>query len=189
MSSAKERYNPRHDPQPWYLLVIALGFLANNGIITPEQALQLGQQRGQHILASQVGHDALIDLSILAAGLDEADILVGCATGGGDFDGAEACCQSYHYAISETQHCGMLSPDCSRSTIPLIWPLPRRLPVSSDWSANGMTSADVVRRSAARTEAIRRLPCCSKSPSSGAQNLPSSRRTSMGSIRRRARKT
>jgi hypothetical protein len=57
--------------------------------LASEQALQLRQQGGQEILAAEVGNDPLLDLAVLAVGLDDTDIDVDGAVGGGHFDGAE----------------------------------------------------------------------------------------------------
>ena len=45
---------------------------------------------------AEVGEGALLDLTVVAIGLDDADILVDRATGGPDFDGSEVHVVKYH---------------------------------------------------------------------------------------------
>jgi hypothetical protein len=63
-------------------------FASHQGF-TEQDALQLGQQSGEEIFATEVGDDALFDLAVLAIGFDDADVLVDGAVGGRDFDGAD----------------------------------------------------------------------------------------------------
>ena len=52
--------------------------------------------RAPTVLAAEVGEGALLDLAVVAIGLDDADILVDRATGGPDFDGSEVHVVKYH---------------------------------------------------------------------------------------------
>jgi hypothetical protein len=54
-----------------------------------EEALQLGQQDGEEVLTPEIDDGALFDLTVLAKGLDDTDILVDRAIGRRHFDGAE----------------------------------------------------------------------------------------------------
>ena len=64
--------------------------------VPAEEPLELGQDLDQEVLAAEVGDRPLLDLAIVAIGLDEADILVDGAAGGPDFDGSEEHVVKYH---------------------------------------------------------------------------------------------
>jgi hypothetical protein len=64
--------------------------------VAAEEPLELGEDLDQEILAAEVGESALLDLTVVAIGLDDADILVDRAAGGPDFDGSEVHVVKYH---------------------------------------------------------------------------------------------
>jgi hypothetical protein len=64
--------------------------------ILAEQALKLGKQLHEQVLAAQLGEGALLDLAVVAKGLDDADIFIDRAVGGPDFDGSELHVDEYH---------------------------------------------------------------------------------------------
>src|SRR4029077_12840053 len=68
-----------------------------------EEPLELGQDLDQEVLAAEVGEGALLDLAVVAIGLDDADILVNRATGRPDFDGSEVHVVKYHDGTDENQ--------------------------------------------------------------------------------------
>src|SRR5205823_13420226 len=63
--------------------------LARQAWLPLEEALQLRQQRGEDVLAAEVGDGALFDLAAVAVGFDDADILIDGAVGGRHLDRAE----------------------------------------------------------------------------------------------------
>ena len=54
-----------------------------------QHALQVGEQSGEDVLASEIGDDALLDLAVVPIGLDDAHVLVDGAARGRNFDGAD----------------------------------------------------------------------------------------------------
>src|SRR5262245_29556945 len=90
-----------------------------------EQALQLRQQCGQDILAAEVGDRTLFDLAVLAVGLDDANVLIDGALGGGHLDGAEVhgipvSRRQLEYARSISDYSGILRILCV-TTIFAAW--------------------------------------------------------------------
>jgi hypothetical protein len=67
---------------------MASGSSSGNGR-AEQDALELRKHQGEQIFAAEVGDDALLDLAVLAVGLDDAYVLVDGAVGGRDFDGAD----------------------------------------------------------------------------------------------------
>ena len=61
-----------------------------------QEAPELGEQLDEEILSSQIGDDALLDLTALAVGLDDTDVFVDGAAGGADFDGSRVHESHYH---------------------------------------------------------------------------------------------
>ena len=53
-----------------------------------EDTCPLGQDGAEDILAAEVGDGALLDLAVVALGLDDAAVFVDGAVGGGNFEGA-----------------------------------------------------------------------------------------------------
>ena len=64
--------------------------------VPAEEPLELGEDLDQEVLVTEVGESALLDLTVVAIGLDDADILVARAAGGPDFDGSEVHVVKYH---------------------------------------------------------------------------------------------
>src|SRR5512135_1720455 len=79
----------------------SLGDGGSRGSIAAQESLELGEDFGEEVLATQVGDGALLDLAVLAIGFDDADVFVDHAVGGPDFDGAEVHAVKYHDKISE----------------------------------------------------------------------------------------
>src|SRR5262249_30202911 len=66
---------------------LGIGQLAGvESLVPSEQALESRQHLDQEVLPTEVGDDALLDLAVLAVGLDDADVLVDGAVGGADSD-------------------------------------------------------------------------------------------------------
>jgi hypothetical protein len=65
-------------------------------LLPGEEAAELGEEFPEEVLSSEVGDDALLDLTGLAVGLDDADLLVDDAAGGADFDGSGVHASHYH---------------------------------------------------------------------------------------------
>src|SRR5271157_2115208 len=64
--------------------------------VPAEEPLELGWDLDKEVLAAKVGESALLNLAVVAIGLDDADILVDRAAGGPDFDGSEVHVVKYH---------------------------------------------------------------------------------------------
>ena len=64
--------------------------------VAAEESLEFGEDLDQEVLAAEVGEGALLDLAVVAIGLDDADILVDRAAGGSDFDSSEVHVVKYH---------------------------------------------------------------------------------------------
>ena len=56
--------------------------------IAGEEASELGEDLDEEVLAAEVGDHTLLDLTVLAVGFDDADVLVDGAAGGADLDGS-----------------------------------------------------------------------------------------------------
>ena len=61
-----------------------------------EEPSELGEDLEEEVLASEIGDDALLDLTAFAVGLDDADVFVDGAAGGADFDGSRVHENHYH---------------------------------------------------------------------------------------------
>jgi hypothetical protein len=57
---------------------------------------ELGKDLDQQIFATEIGDDALLDLTVFSVGLDEADVFVHGTAGGADFDGSRVHENQYH---------------------------------------------------------------------------------------------
>jgi hypothetical protein len=66
------------------------------GGVPGKEALELGQNLHEKILAPEIGDDAVLDLAALAVGLDDADVFVDGAATGADFDGPGVHEDDYH---------------------------------------------------------------------------------------------
>ena len=64
--------------------------------VAGEEPAELGEDLDEEILAAEVGDDALLDLTVLAVGFDDADVFVDGAAGGADFDGSWIHENHYH---------------------------------------------------------------------------------------------
>jgi hypothetical protein len=76
-----------------------LGFSAISWLgvgIACEEAAELGEELDEEVFASEIGDDALLDLTAVAVGFDDADIFVDGAAGGADFDGSRVHENHYH---------------------------------------------------------------------------------------------
>ncbi len=71
--------------------------------IAAEEFAELGEDRDEEVLASEVGDDALLDLSAFTVGLDDADVFVDGAAGGADFDGSRVHENKYHDGLGINQ--------------------------------------------------------------------------------------
>src|SRR5215472_4723246 len=83
--SAQDQGGP---PRP-ALQDIDVDSFASDAGCAAQDPFQFGEELLQEILAAEIGDDALFDLTVLAIGFDDADVLVDGAVGGGDFDGAD----------------------------------------------------------------------------------------------------
>src|ERR1700680_665172 len=61
-----------------------------------EEASELGEHFDEEVLPSEIGDDALLDLTAFAVGFDDADIFVDGAAGGADFHGSRVHENHYH---------------------------------------------------------------------------------------------
>ncbi len=68
-----------------------------------KEALELGQNLDEKILAPEIRNDALLDLTAFAVGLDDADVFVDGAAAGADFDGSGVHKADYHDAAATVQ--------------------------------------------------------------------------------------
>jgi hypothetical protein len=66
------------------------------GGVTCQEAAEPGEDLDEEVLTAQIGDDALLDLSAVAVGLDDADIFVDGAAGRADFDGSGVHEKQYH---------------------------------------------------------------------------------------------
>ena len=64
--------------------------------VLAQQTLELGEDFGEEVFATQVSDGALLDLAVLAIGFDDTDILINRAAGGSDFDGSQVHVVKYH---------------------------------------------------------------------------------------------
>ena len=62
--------------------------MAGDDGIAAKYADEVGKELLKEIFAAEIGDDALLDLTAEPEGLDDSDVLVDGAIGGGDFDGA-----------------------------------------------------------------------------------------------------
>src|SRR5512142_3085959 len=76
--------------------------------IPGEESLELGEDLDEEVLASEVGDDALLDLTACAVGFDDADVFIDGAAGGADFHGSRVHENHYHDRLWSNQG------DCSR---------------------------------------------------------------------------
>jgi hypothetical protein len=72
-----------------------------------EESPELGEHLDEEILATEIGDDALFDLTVFAVGFDDADVFVDGAAGGADFDGSRVHAIQYH---DESQRIQGISP-------------------------------------------------------------------------------
>src|SRR4051794_26290873 len=78
----------RTGPQCGALADLGFGGIAPlDGVLPGEESPELGEDLDEELFASEIGDDALFDLTVLAVGLDDADVFVDGAAGGADFDG------------------------------------------------------------------------------------------------------
>src|ERR1700680_2955470 len=61
-----------------------------------EEASELGEHFDEEVLPSEIGDDALLDLTAFAVGFDDADVFVDGAAGGADFHGSRVHENHYH---------------------------------------------------------------------------------------------
>jgi hypothetical protein len=61
-----------------------------------EESAELGEDRDEEVLASEIDDDTLLDLAVFAVGFDDADIFVDGAAGGADFHGSRVHENHYH---------------------------------------------------------------------------------------------
>ena len=61
-----------------------------------EEPSELGEDLDEEVLASEIGDDALLDLTAFAVGFDDADVFVDGAAGGADFHGSRVHENHYH---------------------------------------------------------------------------------------------
>ena len=79
-------------------------------VVATKQSLELGKNLGQEVLATQVGHGALLDLAVVTIGFDDSDILVDRAAGGPNFDGSEVHAVKYHDTTNRNQCENAINP-------------------------------------------------------------------------------
>ncbi len=58
--------------------------------------MELGEDRDEEDLASEIDDDALLDLVAVAGGCDDADVFVDSAAGGADSHSSRAHANNYH---------------------------------------------------------------------------------------------
>src|ERR1700680_3766120 len=61
-----------------------------------EEASELGEHFDEEVLPSEIGDDALLDLTAFAVGLDDTDVFVDGAAFGADFHGSRVHENHYH---------------------------------------------------------------------------------------------
>src|SRR5262249_39214201 len=64
-----------------------------------EEPLELGEYIDEEVLPSEIGDDALLDLTAFAVGFDDADVFVDGAALGADFHGSRVHENHYHDGI------------------------------------------------------------------------------------------
>src|SRR5262249_6645078 len=55
--------------------------------VAGEEAAEFGEDFDEEVLATEIGDDALLDLTVFPIGFDDADVFVDGTAGGADFDG------------------------------------------------------------------------------------------------------
>ena len=65
-------------------------------VLAGEEPSELGEYFEEEVLPSEIGDDALLDLTVFAVGLDDADVFVDGAAFGADFDGSRVHENHYH---------------------------------------------------------------------------------------------
>src|SRR4051812_19806223 len=66
-----------------------------------EEPSELGEHLEEEVLSSEIGDDALLDLTAVAVSLDDADVFVDGAALGANFDGSRVHENHYHDGLSE----------------------------------------------------------------------------------------
>ena len=85
----EEGANDEGGPEGPGLKDLDVGRLAGNDGVAAQDADEVGEEWLEEILAAEVGDDPLFDFAVEAEGLDDAEVLVDGAVGGGDFDGTD----------------------------------------------------------------------------------------------------
>ena len=65
-------------------------------ILAGEEPSELGEHLEEEVLSSEIGDDALLDLTAFAVGLDDTDVFVDGAAFGADFHGSRVHENHYH---------------------------------------------------------------------------------------------
>ena len=73
------------------------------GWLAGEEPLEFGEEFADQVLASEIGDNALLDLTVVAVGFDNADVFVDRAAGRADFDGSGVHEGNYHDEVSGNQ--------------------------------------------------------------------------------------